>query len=575
MQSGQMWNVWRRGIVTSVSVRKKAALKRSLAAVDVASPSSALLDAESFGQNSMDTNFVLFPHLELAPLMAQLVREDRKSDLIANLVHRAVHVIECSDLDQRARLRHSLQTSIYSVVYRLISQSDVGGYGIFGIFNRLDFDSVVPKLHPEKKEMIIKLISQPLLRIATFNRDIVLDPNHVIGATGVDGFRSIMDLFLLDLRLLNGKNWDRLLDAMRSRKRGGVHFELVRVWMLVWDESVGIDSPPVKGSGWTMRRVLSQIIQKQSKDMLNALLAASGGRRTDLLTVCQSRHALTGMPKHPWANDIVEEWLIQHKLGMGSEFASVLTGPEDHLRLSLPEVTGQNEAVETESNKLEETVFLINSDSKLTRLKEQLYADAGVIGMSFVTDSVISISTMDASFVIDLATVNRVFCRFLIKKLLNADRVKVVYSLESLLDKLQSLLALQDGIHFSNVVDLRRGRIRRTLQVMSTGPEQGLEVELPGLIDPEPLSSSALQTRESVQHIFGRVSLSVLVEQYLPGNEHDRSLAFATDKWEYRPLGKELLVFAANDSRYLVRLEDEFRQSGFEPTEVLSYDPFL
>ena len=567
-----MWHVWRRQIATSASVRTRAAIRRALAAVDTSTPANALLDSESVGQNSRETDFSLFPHIELNSLLTQLVRESRQLDLVANLVHRAIHVVETNDLEERDSRRQAFQSAVYAAVFRLVSQNESGGYMPFAIFNRQIFASVAPKVHPAKQELISKLVSQPLLRIATLNRDIVPNPNRIMDQTGVDGFRSIMDLFLLDLRLLSGRNLDRLLDAMKSRKRGEVHFELLRVWSLVWDESCGIDSPPVPGSKWTLHRVLSEVIKKQSKDMLIRLLADSGCCRDSLFAICRSRYNLTGMPKYPWASEIVEEWLIERRLELGSVAAADMIANESVKPVSvLEDGTVQDLSVSERSDGPAST-FLVNTDAKLTRAKERVLSpDTRTVGISFVVDSVLSVSTDSESYVIDLKTLNPTFVKFFVKKILNGPTTKIVYSLESLLNRLQEVLGLTEGIHFENVVDLRRGRIRRRLEEIRAD-EVVPEASLPGILDNESPANSK-RNREAVDHIFGRTPLSLMISEHL-GVEHDRSVSFHPTAWDYRPLDRELLEFAAMDSKYLVALEESFRRDGFGPTEILSFDPF-
>ena len=563
------------------------AIAKAKVLVDVSSPVNPILDTESPGQIVREADYALYPFEPLGSLIRQLALEDRGTDLIANLVHRAVDVIEQGDSVKRSSKRESLQSAIYSQCFGLFAD---GKYAIFQMYNRQVFSKVAPKVHASKLSDIKRLISQPLLRAIAFNRNLLVDPNQVMAAAGVDGFRTIMDMYSLDLRSLTGKNLDQLLNAMRSRRNQAAHFDLLRVWLSVWDESLGMKTPAVRGSKWSMETVLLEVIRKQSKHMLIRLMAEVGGTtRDELARVCRSRHSITGMLKHPWAHDVIDEWMIEQRLGLATDAtvaspiariqgnSSVQIVPEKDPGISLLGTA----SLPTGSRKRPVHVseaFLISKDSDLTLVKDAIFGlcdDAdSYVGLSFVTSSVLSISTPTASYVVDMTAVNSMFVSFLVRKILNAKNlIKIVYSLESFLTQVQTVLGVPN-VHFENIVDLRRSRLRRTVTVAHH--DEALDgAILPGVIDPVSSYTSSGPLVEKVEHFPGNSRLGAMVEDVL-GCRHDRDIAFDESAWLIRPLSEELCLFAANDSHYLVQIELELRNNrNLLPSEVLTFDPFI
>ena len=551
----------RRRFSSVISLR---AQKKFLNKVDVSSPINMVLDAESQGRVVRKTDFSVFPSERLSDLIYRLNSEENNTDLVANLLHRAVDIFEQSDSAKREEMRKVFQSEIYSVQVRLFSAKS--GYGIFEIYNRLRFGQVAAKVRPEKLEALKQLIMQPILRIVAYNRDVVIDPNQVMERTGVDGFRSIMDLFHLDLASLEGRNLARLLNSMKSDHKQGqfVHFELLHVWFQVWDESLG-----VKGylcPGWNLEKLLIAIIKKQSKDMLVSLFVQSGERvRNVLVQTCRQRHSITGVPKYPWANEMIDSWILDTPpVELSGVNSASLLAPKANNDLE------NDSEPDTDARSLlsEKDIFLLNSDSQLTRVKEQLQTET-LLGLSFPSENVLSVACVGSAFVIDLRSVNPALVKFLVKKILNDPaKTKVVYSLEAFLNHIQSTLGMTEGVHFENLVDLRKGRVRRSFSQSLNDEDQSACI--PGLLVPCEKNHG---TREKAEFFFNKTPLSRMVQQVLQVS-HDRAIAFQSDVWLYRPLSRAAMLFAAKDAHVLVELENAFRAQRMMPVEILNYDPF-
>jgi len=552
--------------------RKK--LRASLSSVDVSSPLNCVLDTESPGQIVRETVFTLFPAEGLSSLMGKLASRDRILDIVANLVHRAVDVMEEQDSELREGKRKEFQTAIFTYFVKSMQSGDPD-YRIFAIYNRVTFEQVAPKLHADKHNLIERLIAQSILRAILLNRAIVLDPNRVLERTGVDGFRRVKDMYRLDLSFLQGKSLDRILESMRNKAKHVIHFELLDVWASVWVEGTSIDAPLARGSKWSLNRILKEIIRKRSKDMLLKLLCTvDENTRNDLIEVCVSKHGFTGMLRYPWAHDIIDEWRVETALGDDSFNVSSMLVPE---RVQVISAKTQDAATNPDEGSgrqicSAENSFLVDSDRKLTECKRRILGNGNHIGISFVSESVISISTENESFILDLLSVNSVFVIYLLKCILNdKSSTKLVYSLESFLNNLQNLSGKEEPIHFENLVDLRRSRSRKS--IFDKSPSESLDAVLPGIIEKsEPSNSSSSQIESSVYY-GGNQRMSEMVSEYLDV-AHDRGIAFQSELWLYRPLSEELQIFAANDSHLLIRLEKHLRWRNIMPNEVLCYDPF-
>lgn len=550
--------------------------KKRLDNIDVSSPLDPLLDVESLGRNVRDINFTLFPLSPLNSVIDQFISGRDSLGLIANLMDRCNSILKERDPENRDRIRREFQTTLYTKFGRYFSDHDERGYMLFSIFNRLSLQEVSPKLHRDKSELIQKLIAQPVLRLISTRGDIDIDPNLVMKYTGVDGFRSIMDRFHLDLRLLTGANFDRLMEAMRSRTNGGVvHFDSLRVWFSVWEE--GLDKPPIKGSKWTIKKLLTEIERKQSKYMLIELLKnCSDSARTDVVAFLRRRFSITGMYIMPWSSSIIDEWMIEKALlGDESEITQLLTRPASWI----PSTHSNSSA--DHSRSLTDTairsripVSVISNDKQLIAVKKDLLSlSDNIVGISFIRPNVLSVSSSSNAYIIDLDSTNRVFVTFLLKKLLGDPSItKVLYSLEAFLDKLHLCLGL-DTIHFETVVDMRRGRIRRRLVDKRDDDQYQLEPTIPGIIDTD--CNQKTLAKEQVDHIHPGQNLADLTAEFL-GIVHDRSAVYdiSDEQWNYRPLDNDLVMLSAHDSFLLIGLEKKFRQMGFKPTEVLCFDPF-
>ena len=545
---------------------------RRLSNVDISSPVNMMLDVESPGRDVRETSFSLYPKESLERLIVQFNEENRGPDLVANLVHRAMEILEESDSQQREESRRKFQSEIYAVHAKMFREMQGCGFGIFEMYNRQRFAEIAPKLKGAKLELVRKLITQPLLRIVSLNRDITLDPNQVMKKSGVDGFRAIMDLFNIDLRLLNAHNLNRLLSALPPD-------QLVEVWFQVWDESIGVGKPVKKGSQWTMEKVLLEIIRKQSRDVFFKLFLQVGGTNSvkELIAVCRKRHTVTGTPKHPWANDLIDSLILQREIDSSVFLEPSFSGGHDQSLVSL--ARGDEPIIETPSDKQtlisQEHIFLINSDAQLTRVKECL-KDRHMVSLSFPANNVLAIAANENAFVIDLTAVKIAFVKYLVTSLLNdTSRRKVVYSLESFLDRMQSDLKFSEGIvHFENLIDLRKGRIRRSLTHVVAEPE--LEEDHNIMISQSvelPVCEKKSKVAEKTEHFYQKTPLPLMAEEML-GYHHNRSLVFQPNVWLYRPLPVDVIEFAAHDAHVLLRLEKAFRAQNMMPVEILNYDPF-
>ena len=550
--------------------------KKRLDTIDISSPLNPLLDVESFGRNVRDVNFTLFPLSPLNSVVDQFISGGDPVGLIANFVDRCTSILEERDPENRERMRRDFQTTLYTKFGRYFSESDERGYMLFSIFNRLRFQEVSPKLHREKSELIQKLISQPVLRLISTRGDILINPNLVMKYAGVDGFRSIMDRFYLDLRLLNGANFDRLMEAMRSRAKGGVvHFEIIRVWFSVWEAN--IDKPPIKGSKWTMKKLLTEVERKQSKHMLIELLRnCSDPARNEVVAFLRRRFSITGMYIMPWSSSVIDDWMLEKALlGEDGQLTQLLAKPPTLISSSpSSSPVGQPKSLAETSVRSRVPVTVISHDKQLSLVKKDLMSlSDDIVGISFIRPNVLSVSSSLNAYIIDLESTNRVFVTFLVKKLLGDPNItKVVYSLEAFLDRLQLHLGMET-VHFESVVDMRRGRIRRRLVNKRSEDQYELEPSIPGILTTD--ASPESLAKEQVDHINPGQSLSDLTEEYL-GIAHDRSAVYdlSDEQWNYRPLDNELVMLSAHDSFLLIGLEKKFRQMGFKPTEVLCFDPF-
>ena len=562
----------RRFIATHSSTLVRRQQKKILANLDITSPPNPLLDTESLGRNVRETDFTLFPASSLKTVVEELVRNGKTLDLMGNLIQRAVDVLEQPDEAERTIMRKEFQSIIFSKWAIFFAKKT--GYCIFSLFNRKTIEQVAPKIHRDKWELIVKLISQPILRILNL-KGANLDPNSVMEYTGVDGFRSIMDRFYLDLRLLSGRNFDRLVDRMRSRHKVGspVHFEVICVWFLVWSPTEhGLRLPPLKGSKWTLEKLLIEIDRKQSKHMLIELLGKCQDEvlRQEICGFLRMRHGFTGLPRYPWSCSVVDEWMVQLSQ---EEPQSIESNQMDIVPVIQ---NGRHDDLQDGIRQLVE-VRVIDTDKELTRIKNEIFSiQSQLIGLSFVTDNCISISTDQQSYVIDLEAVDVSFIKYLLKRILSdSDSIKVVYSLEALLNRIQLVWRWDQGIHFENIVDLRRGRIKRSLGLKDSAESSACEIVLPRELSTDDASCEQLENiYEKTQHIYGGVPLSDLVQEHL-GFNHNRRLVYENPElWSVRPLEKRLIMTAAHDSFYLVLLEKHFQKNGFKPIELLTHDPF-
>jgi hypothetical protein len=554
--------------------RASLELKTRIASIDTSSPLNPILDVESPGQPVRETDFILFPFERLDSLITRLCYEQRSHDLSANLIHRAVEVMEETNPKVREDKRKSLQTSIHASFSRGLITGTKDVYLLFGIFNEGIFNRLVPKIHSDKSYNIVRLISQPMLRVAAFNRGIVLDPNEVMAVTGPSGFRSIMEMFNFDVSALSGRNFDRLLHSMSNQRRKTIQYDAVDLWLKLWDvlgNGKRIDSPLISGSKWTMLKVFEEIIRKQSKELLVKLLSIPGIRR-DVFDLCLSRHSITGMLKHPWAFEVVDTWLIENgrdqaRLGENSS----VYAPVNPCPVPTNAVTG-----ELVPSRLRDpsAIFLIDSDIKLKRVKDEIFKHS-LVGISIINTSVVSLSTEEKSYLIDLSLVNSVFVAYLLKQILNRSSMKkVVFSLEAFLNQLQDIiLKNESGIHFENLIDLRRDRIRKldTRRLKQTETMEPVKSDLFHVGEDNQICYAP--NPEINQHFIGYKRLSDLAVNIL-GVSHDRGLVFKEEAWLYRPMNEEVMRFASNDSFVLIEIEKKLESQGIVPSEILSYDPF-
>jgi hypothetical protein len=530
-----------------------------------------MLDVESPGRIVRETSFSIYPKESLERLIIQLNVEDRGSDLVANLVHRAMEILEESDSQQREESRRKFQSEIYAVHVKMFREMQCCGFGIFEFYNRQRFAEIAPKLKGAKLEIVRKLITQPVLRIVSLNRDVTLDPNEVMDKSGVDGFRAIMDLFNFDLRLLNAENLNRLLSALRSD-------QLLEVWFQVWDESIGVKNPVKNGCKWTMEKVLMEIIRKQSRDVFIKLLHRVGETESlsELLAICRKRHSVTGIPKHPWAYDLIDSLILTQEMDSSVFHLPAISGGHNQSLVSIGREEEVRIELQSEKKTLlnQEHIFLINSDAQLTRVKECVKTE-NIVSLSFPSNNVLSIAANDNAFVIDLTAVNITFAKYLVTNLLNDSlRRKVVYSLEAFLDRMQSVLKISDGIvHFENLIDLRRGRIRRSLTHVTSEPDFDEEhIKIDDSVE-IPIREKNSRLAENIEYFYQKTPLPIMAEEMLKYN-HNRSLFFQPDVWLYRPLPVDAIEFAAHDAHVLLRLEGAFITHKMMPVDILNYDPF-
>ena len=503
-----------------------------------------------------ETDFVLFPSLELGGLIARLASERRGKDLAANLVQRAMAVVEESDVGgARVLKRREFQSVVYQ---QAVAQVSEGNYSLFRIFNERDLHAISPKL----PDLVRGLLLQPLIRLTVYNKNIPLDPNRVMEMTGVVGFKKIFSLFSLNVSELNFQHLDSLLNSMRSRT---LHHAFVSVFLSVASGVRSVRSPVVPRSRWTVERVVMEILKKRNSGLLCEVLAGvSPGVRREIFDLLIARHVLTGMPKHPWALEWVasggEGWEVTAPLDDAhAPLDALLEAPLEAPAQSPPHTAPSREA----------RSFLISTPGNLHVVKSALQEEA-IVGLSFVCESLLSVSGSTESFLIDLKTVPHQFVTALLKQLLSdAARAKVVYSLGAFLNAIQSLA--EGGVHFENLIDLRLARIRRSEEWIETERVDFHATGIPAL--DRKSGESVPQYREKVEHFPPSARLADLVREHLQ-DSHDRHLAQLGDEWEIRPLSAALLEFAACDSHHLVRVEKALRARRIFPTEILSFDPF-
>ena len=423
------------------------------------SPRNIFLDTEAPGMPIRVTEYSLYPSTSLVDLFPLLGGKE----LAANVMHKA---LELQHLDK------SFDTVIYTESLKMIERKD---YSIFHLFN--------PKLFPKpsRKVSLVKFrILKSLIRIPIYNK-ISLCPNKILAETGMNEFVKIYKLLGLELGNLDSKE----------------EFLKTQSLAQIIDEHLGLVD-----SEWIINRVIvrkdSHLIEKLWKIYPNEIEEISGKKKFGKLNFF-------------W----LHEWVTTYQGVADIELVSsndIATSSSLSIGGSSPSSGGS-----TIPSRISVS-YLIQSDSDLHLVKESTLGDT--VGLSFVTSSVLSISTVSKSFIIDLESVS--LSLYLLRQILADSKTKkIVYSLSSFLDNMMRMD--EELVHFVNLVDLR-----------PLGP------------------------------------MGELLKTYL-NIDHDRSLAFQPALWQYRPLKVELQEFSANDSFYLVRLNNAMEAHKIA---VLSFDPF-
>jgi len=138
----------------------------------------------------------------------------------------------------------------------------------------------------------------------------------VLSIAGVDGFRKISDLFLLEIWKLKPALLDKYLNSFVS-SRNGPQFDIVRVWVLVASNThvpQTLTSPIIPKSKWNMKKLLELVIGKKSETILRELFRESfkcknPGLVGEMIAMCQSTHSITGTLRFPWAVETLNKWL--------------------------------------------------------------------------------------------------------------------------------------------------------------------------------------------------------------------------------------------------------------------------
>jgi len=557
--------------------RRNRQLKNHLTKnLDVSSPVNPLLDTESLGMNTRITNYIIAaPTKKISDVIYQLAHEEnRTTDLVANLIHRAMEVIEEIDTEQRSVRRNKFQSQLFSVAQKLFLEQN---FNLFAFYDKRILGEISAKIQPKKLELISSLITQPLLRLAVLNRAIYIDPNKVFHVTGVDGFKKISDLFLIQFWHLKPELLDKYLNSFVTRK--GPQFDIVRVWMMIASssDSVTLTTPIVPGSKWNLKKLLQLIICKKSEPILREIFRSflQTGKFelvSEMVYMCRSSHTITGTLRYPWAVETLEKW-FSNSSDLSKSFIEQIS---EVLQVSDRPDLEPIEPQTIQNSPWDASTFLIDSHSALMEFKLKLFSSKEIVGISFPHESIVSVTTDDCTYVIDLLAVEQRFVSSILKRLLNdQERVKIVFSLSNFLLHIQDLLG--DTVHFENLIEVRGNRVRRRSgKPTREQVEQFItSVSCPGVDELTHTESESSSSSVSCEWFSENrtMSLRELSVKWL-GIDHDRAVCIRGDSWDIRPLPDEYLKTAANDSRVLVMLETRWRQKGILPVETLSFDPF-
>lgn len=539
--------------------------------LDVSSPPNTLLDSESLGANTRVTNFVIAPTSARLSEVVNHFSNAQPVDLIANLIHHAMNVIEEPDPETRSILRSQFQSELFSSAQQLFLKKN---FSLFAFFNRQIIEQVWLKIQPKKFDLISSLITQPLLRLAVQNKAIYIDPNAVIRITGVDGFKKISDLFLIQFWNLEPGLLDKFLSSFFTKNKQP-QFDMIRVWMLIASDDHKLNTPLVPGSKWTLKKLMQLINVKKSQTILaelfkNIFKTGNSDLFFEIVSFSRSTHSITGTLKYPWAVQVIDQWMatnsktFEPSLQIDDKLISTSAGPQASMARLSP--TFPSWASQT---------AMIDSHESLMEFKKILFGSKNIfVGISFPSQSILSISFNDFSYLIDLAFVEPKFVSFILKRLLNdSECTKIVFSLSKFLLHVQQLIG-DTSVHFENVVEIRGNRVRR-LSRKSTGENFLTSAFCPGV---EGLDELYQDTQSRTDHCewfteSRMSSLRDLTRTWL-GIDHDRKLCCDGDDWDIRPLPEEYTRVAAADSRVLVLLEERWRKEGIVPVEILSFDPF-
>jgi len=565
-----------------INIHRRGELKKKLTKnLDVSSPENPLLDTESLGMNTRKTRYTIYS--TGADFFELAITEGREIDLIANLIHGAMEVIELDDPIERGARRAEFQSLIFTTAQRLFLENN---FSLFSFYNRKIISKISEKIQPKKFELISSLITQPILRVAVENRAIRIDANAVLSIIGVDGFRKNFDLYKIEIWNLNGKNLDSLFDySYKGDVKGRrIHFDIVRVFHLVWDNTEGelrkISTPIIAGSKWTLKRLLTQTINKKSEVMLEEVFRRFPDMVPEMFAFCHSRHSITGMAKYPWAIDVIDCWRRRNDGGphMVSGIPQLRASRDMSSHPNcLSSITGTPQP--RILSRLSKT-YLIDSAVKLTELKRKIKnADHPLIGISIPHSSMLSMACGDETFLIDNRMIEEKILSFFLKKILSQDDLKkAVFSLNTFLNDAQELTG-EAEIEFCNVVEIRGVWRKRSMKVNVLGEERIEDlvnsVSCPGVDGLEiPKSINFTKTTEHVEYMDNRgENLRELCMHFME-IDHDRKLCFSNHGWDIRPMTDEYLTVASNDSYLLVQLVEKWSRLGFTPVEELSFDPF-